>query len=191
MPLVDASNNPLTFAANVPESLTVNVPNFFGLELDYYAFYASYSTNGIAPTDAVVTFSQGVGPTLLNQPWPLFPSEPDFLSETLTPGPAYYYNWDILQLLVMPTMILSAEESSPPAWIQPLWSADGTPRPVSGLDAAAIGQDGYLVNFSNGTYGGSIRAQLVPEPAPVVALGLGLVGLAGMRRSRKGKQPER
>lgn len=39
-----------------------------------------------------------------------------------------------------------------------------------------------LVNFSQATYGGSVTAQAVPEPASVAALGLGAVALLRRRR---------
>lgn len=185
IPLVDGGNNPLVFNANQAVSMSVNVPNALGLTLDYYTFVGSYQDN-LAQWHATIGFSSSVASGLLGQPWP-FPnvSEPEFVNPFLFSSvPNYYGNADRIQIQLMPTMIDSAEHSSNPSWIQPFWSLYGSGYPVSGLDAPTVGQDGSLVNFSNGTPGGTVRLNAVPEPAPVLGLAGALVVLGLRRRMR-------
>jgi hypothetical protein len=149
-------------AANTTYSANVTLQESVVFPVLGYSLIAVYTT-AASVQGATIGFSQAAGSALINSssPWPFaspLQNETQFISD---PFLAYFHDADQAELLMFQEVGNSA------------------------LSPAAPSTQAQLVNFSNGTNGGTMTAAVVPEPSMFAGLGLGLLALRRRRKSAR------
>jgi hypothetical protein len=152
-----------TLAAGT-HSFAFSVDNFFSLPDVGYSIFADYSGRA----GATIAFDPAAAATYIGNPWPF----------DTAPGPAqppspFVYESESTFLSALATN--NADQFDKVAdWLR----IEGALAPTNG--------NSTLINFSDGVSAGSAHLDVVPaavpEPSSVVAVGVGIVGLLGLRR---------